>query len=128
MTNEVAKRGRGRPFNPMHELVIEDARNLLSQGLTPHEAVRRSIDMLVYFGNVTLDGFPPRIEGDSGLIRSSSKLAAEKPSHLRALVRWENTGADGPPPFPQLILDDRDTVVEQIARKLRCRIKPENLK
>mgnify|MGYP001336693319 CR=1 FL=1 len=98
---------RGRPGHAAHAMVLEIAEGFMAKGdLSPSEAVRKAIDAAVDLQLV-----------DSGtLFRNSSEL------HPAASL---TAGADEdcPPPWPVGTLAARDTVVEQIARKLRQRIK-----
>lgn len=96
---------RGRPSNEAHATVMLIAEGLMtSGGLTPHEAVRQAIDAAV---DMQLDA--------GQLVRRSSQR------HSDAMLT-QGTDADAPPPWPVGSLDARDTVVEQIATKLRKRI------
>lgn len=116
------KRGRGRPPNPDHEIVIEVALKWVDKGYSVHRAVRFAIDMLDNFGGARIGDAPP-VPGPTGLVKGGSKFAKAKPRLKAAMAKWEAGRGGDAPPWPETTLDDRDTAVEQIARKVRQRLK-----
>jgi len=130
-----SKRRRGRPERPDFALVEQVARGFMEKpwNKTPHEAVRIAVDIVNSYGDIGIDEPPPLLRSQIKLIRSAtatgdgSLLAADNPRVQAAIKRWEKTckGADDPTPWPATTLDARDTVVEQIAAKLRRRLRKE---
>lgn len=121
---------RGRPIGtkkPAYAAVEELARLLLPQCGSPREAVRRAADIYIDLGDVLFgEGHPaPGILPTEAQDAAASRvLAADMPRQKARMAKWSarlkgrNIGPDEPPPWPQTTLDSKDTVVDQIARRL----------
>ena len=117
------KRVRGRPpLYPDYERVIELAIPYVAQGYTPHMAVRKAIDVHSSFDDISSDG-TALVPAATTLIRKTSDLAEDGKRYKAARAKWDREGKDDLPPWPEATLSNSDTVVEQIARKLRKRLK-----
>ncbi len=82
-----SNKGRGRPRNPDHELVIEVALLWIEQGYPVQKAVRQVIDILDDFGGIALDDNPP-VPGPTKLVKRSSKFARDLPRVQAAMTAW----------------------------------------
>lgn len=118
IVSERRKRGRPKRSSPKREKVIEIAMRWVEQGYPVHKAVRLVIDVLDYFGDVSVDG-PPVMPGGTGLVRKSSRLSVDQ----AAIEAHVATGPDDPPPWPEARLHSRAIEVEHIAATIRRRLR-----
>lgn len=109
---------------PAHAAVEQIARQMRSQCSSDREAVRRAADIYSDFGDVVFgDGHPASGLGPTPA-QENRELSAEQPRQKARMAKWEarlkahDVGPDEPPPWPETRLDSRDTVVDQIARRL----------
>ncbi len=106
-------------------MVIEVALRWVEQGHPVHRAVRFAIDVLDNFGGVRI-GDAPLLPGPTGLVKKGgNKFAKDNPRLKAAMAKWEaeRGGKFETPPWPDTTLGARDSAVEQIARKVRQRLK-----
>ena len=130
------RRKRGRRLKLSYEAAAELAWQYYEQGMKIDPAARLAVEVLGYYGSVDLRGLVAGGRGPlptDGLLPNtrdvqaglSMRCLSEYSKRAQRPAKWGEGGIDEftPPPSPRYLLASNDTVVQQVAAKVRKRKK-----